>query len=151
MSDPVSIAAGVFGDSSLICNDCTYSCAACGDKIEYLAIVGPNDKAWCRPCFKCHRCNKPIKNLKYAWTSTGISCQDCHTCCKCKKQLEGGRLRHTSRGWYCKVCTEESRQRRLKRPHHSRSQKAPHSLDTRLPELPAVSEYDQQSFDFANF
>ena len=64
-------------DSSLICNDCAYSCNGCNNKIEDLAII-TEDKAFCVICFKCRHCKKRIENLKYARTSEGISCMDCH-------------------------------------------------------------------------
>ena len=67
----------LLGDGSLICNNCTYSCSACGNKIEDLAIL-TGDQAFCATCFKCRNCKKKIENLKYARTSQGIFCMDCH-------------------------------------------------------------------------
>src|SRR5271155_2282459 len=67
----------LLGDGSLICNNCTYSCSSCGDKIEDLAIL-TGDQAFCANCFKCRNCKKKIENLRYARTSQGIFCMDCH-------------------------------------------------------------------------
>ncbi|KAF2861610.1 RhoGAP-domain-containing protein [Piedraia hortae CBS 480.64] len=67
----------LLGDGSLICNDCTYSCNVCGDKIEDLAIL-TGDLAFCANCFKCRNCKRKIENLKYARTSHGIFCMKCH-------------------------------------------------------------------------
>ncbi|KAL9131621.1 MAG: hypothetical protein Q9217_000509 [Psora testacea] len=67
----------LLGDGSLICNNCTYSCSVCADKIEDLAIL-TGDQAFCANCFKCRNCKKKIENLKYARTSQGIFCMDCH-------------------------------------------------------------------------
>lgn len=67
----------LLGDGSLICNDCTYSCSACQNKIEDLAILS-GDQALCQRCFKCRNCKKEIQNLKYTRTSQGIFCMDCH-------------------------------------------------------------------------
>lgn len=67
----------LLGDGSLICNNCTYSCSACGNKIEDLAIL-TGDQAFCASCFRCRNCKKKIENLKYARTSQGIFCMDCH-------------------------------------------------------------------------
>lgn len=67
----------LLGDGSLICNNCTYSCNACGNKIEDLAIL-TGDQAFCAACFRCRNCKKKIENLKYARTSQGIFCMACH-------------------------------------------------------------------------
>ena len=67
----------LLGDGSLICNNCTYSCSACGNKIEDLAIL-TGDQAFCATCFKCRNCKRKIENLKYARTSQGIFCMECH-------------------------------------------------------------------------
>ncbi|KAI9672548.1 MAG: Rho-type gtpase-activating protein [Caeruleum heppii] len=67
----------LLGDGSLICNNCTYSCNACGNKIEDLAIL-TGDQAFCATCFKCRNCKRKIENLKYARTSQGIFCMTCH-------------------------------------------------------------------------
>lgn len=67
----------LLGDGSLICNNCTYSCSACGNKIEDLAIL-TGDQAFCASCFRCRNCKKKIENLKYARTSQGIFCMECH-------------------------------------------------------------------------
>lgn len=67
----------LLGDGSLICNNCTYSCSACGNKIEDLAIL-TGDQAFCASCFKCRNCRKKIENLRYARTSQGIFCMECH-------------------------------------------------------------------------
>ncbi|KAF2479422.1 hypothetical protein BDY17DRAFT_327394 [Neohortaea acidophila] len=67
----------LLGDGSLICNNCTYSCSACGNKIEDLAIL-TGDQAFCSSCFRCRNCKKKIENLRYARTSQGIFCMSCH-------------------------------------------------------------------------
>ncbi|KAI0097742.1 rho GTPase activator Rga [Nemania sp. FL0031] len=67
----------LLGDGSLICNNCTYSCSACGDKIEDLAIL-TGDQAFCAACFRCRNCKRKIENLRYAKTSQGIFCMTCH-------------------------------------------------------------------------
>ena len=67
----------LLGDGSLICNNCTYSCSVCANKIEDLAIL-TGDQAFCANCFKCRNCKKKIENLKYARTSQGIFCMECH-------------------------------------------------------------------------
>src|SRR5436190_4598323 len=80
----------LLGDGSLICNNCTYSCSSCGDKIEDLAIL-TGDQAFCANCFKCRNCKKKIENLRYARTSQGIFCMDCH------ESLMARRRRRTAR------------------------------------------------------
>ncbi|KAI1003380.1 hypothetical protein K3495_g4824 [Podosphaera aphanis] len=67
----------LLGDGSLICNDCTYSCSACNNKIEDLAIL-TGDQAFCASCFRCRNCKRKIENLRYARTSQGIFCMSCH-------------------------------------------------------------------------
>ncbi|KAL7273471.1 Rho-type gtpase-activating protein [Rhizina undulata] len=67
----------LLGDGSLICNNCTYSCVACHNKIEDLAIL-TGDQAFCAGCFRCRNCKRKIENLKYARTSQGIFCMSCH-------------------------------------------------------------------------
>ncbi|KAI9840331.1 MAG: Rho-type gtpase-activating protein [Thelocarpon superellum] len=67
----------LLGDGSLICNNCTYSCNACGNKIEDLAIL-TGDQAFCASCFTCRNCKRKIDNLRYARTSQGIFCMTCH-------------------------------------------------------------------------
>ncbi|KAM3423768.1 hypothetical protein BST61_g1172 [Cercospora zeina] len=67
----------LLGDGSLICNNCTYSCSACGNKIEDLAIL-TGDQAFCSGCFRCRNCKRKIENLRYARTSQGIFCMSCH-------------------------------------------------------------------------
>ncbi|KAI1849292.1 hypothetical protein JX265_012147 [Neoarthrinium moseri] len=67
----------LLGDGSLICNNCTYSCSACGNKIEDLAIL-TGDQAFCATCFRCRNCKRKIENLRYARTSQGIFCMSCH-------------------------------------------------------------------------
>ena len=67
----------LLGDGSLICNSCTYSCSACGNKIEDLAIL-TGDQAFCANCFRCRNCKGKIENLRYARTSQGIFCMACH-------------------------------------------------------------------------
>ncbi|GAP86276.1 hypothetical protein SAMD00023353_1801370 [Rosellinia necatrix] len=67
----------LLGDGSLICNNCTYSCSACGHKIEDLAIL-TGEQAFCAACFRCRNCKRKIENLRYAKTSQGIFCMSCH-------------------------------------------------------------------------
>ncbi|KJZ79198.1 hypothetical protein HIM_01349 [Hirsutella minnesotensis 3608] len=67
----------LLGDGSLICNNCTYSCSACGNKIEDVAIL-TGDQAFCATCFRCRNCKRKIENLRYARTSQGIFCMGCH-------------------------------------------------------------------------
>jgi len=67
----------LLGDGSIICNNCTFSCGACGNKIEDLAIL-TGDQAFCASCFRCRNCKRKIENLRYARTSQGIFCMDCH-------------------------------------------------------------------------
>ncbi|KAK8187806.1 uncharacterized protein BKA78DRAFT_171131 [Phyllosticta capitalensis] len=67
----------LLGDGSLICNNCTYCCSACGNKIEDLAIL-TGDQAFCASCFRCRNCKRKIENLRYARTSQGIFCMSCH-------------------------------------------------------------------------
>ncbi|KAF2205737.1 RhoGAP-domain-containing protein [Delitschia confertaspora ATCC 74209] len=67
----------LLGDGSLICNNCTYSCNHCGNKIEDLAIL-TGDQAFCANCFRCRNCKRKIDNLRYARTSQGIFCMSCH-------------------------------------------------------------------------
>lgn len=86
----------LLGDGSLICNNCTYSCSACGNKIEDLAIL-TGDQAFCASCFRCRNCKKKIENLKYARTSQGIFCMDCHESLmqrRRKKTAKHGSSRH---------------------------------------------------------
>ncbi len=86
----------LLGDGSLICNNCTYSCSACGNKIEDLAIL-TGDQAFCATCFRCRSCKKKIENLKYARTSQGIFCMECHESLmqrRRKKTAKGGAHRH---------------------------------------------------------
>jgi hypothetical protein len=67
----------LLGDGSLICNNCTYSCSACNNKIEDLAIL-TGEQAFCATCFRCRNCKRKIENLRYARTSQGIFCMACH-------------------------------------------------------------------------
>lgn len=67
----------LLGDGSLICNNCTYSCSACNNKIEDLAIL-TGEQAFCSGCFRCRNCKRKIENLRYARTSQGIFCMSCH-------------------------------------------------------------------------
>ena len=67
----------LLGNYSLICNNCTYSCSACGAQIEDLAIL-TGEEAYCAPCFRCRNCKKKIENLRYARTKQGMFCMDCH-------------------------------------------------------------------------
>ena len=78
----------LLGDGSLICNNCTYSCSVCGNKIEDLAIL-TGDQAFCATCFKCRNCKKKIENLKYARTSQGIFCMECHESLMQRRRKKG--------------------------------------------------------------
>lgn len=62
----------------LLCNNCTYHCSICGNKIENHAILFGGDQVFCATCFRCRNCNKKIENLKYARTSQGNFCMSCH-------------------------------------------------------------------------
>ncbi|CAH0048633.1 unnamed protein product [Clonostachys solani] len=75
----------LLGDGSLICSNCTYSCSACGNKIEDLAIL-TGDQAFCSTCFRCRNCKRKIENLRYARTSLGIFCMGCHETIIAKKR-----------------------------------------------------------------
>jgi len=78
----------LLGDGSLICNNCTYSCSACGNKIEDLAIL-TGDQAFCANCFKCRNCKRKIDNLRYARTSQGIFCMQCHESLMARRRKKG--------------------------------------------------------------
>ncbi|KAL8870183.1 MAG: hypothetical protein Q9174_003713 [Haloplaca sp. 1 TL-2023] len=80
----------LLGDGSLICNNCTYSCSACNNKIEDLAIL-TGDQAFCASCFRCRNCKKKIENLKYARTSQGIFCMECHESLMQRRRKKTGR------------------------------------------------------------
>ena len=80
----------LLGDGSLICNNCTYSCSVCGNKIEDLAIL-TGDQAFCATCFKCRNCKKKIENLKYARTSQGIFCMECHESLMQRRRKKGAK------------------------------------------------------------
>ncbi|XWW97822.1 hypothetical protein V2A60_005809 [Cordyceps javanica] len=67
----------LLGDGNLVCNNCTYTCNACNNKIEDLAIL-TGDQAFCSTCFRCRNCKRKIENLRYARTSQGIFCMGCH-------------------------------------------------------------------------
>ena len=75
----------LLGDGSIICNNCSYSCSACGNKIEDLAILA-EDQAFCAACFKCRDCEKKIENLRYARTSQGIFCMSCDESLKARRR-----------------------------------------------------------------
>ena len=63
-------------DGSLVCNDCTYNCSACLNKVEdYVILAG--DQTFCASCFKCCNCKRKIEDLKCARTSQGIFHGDC--------------------------------------------------------------------------
>ncbi|RMY82590.1 hypothetical protein D0862_11959 [Hortaea werneckii] len=90
----------LLGDGSLICNNCTYSCNACGNKIEDLAIL-TGDQAFCAACFRCRNCKRKIENLRYARTSQGIFCMSCHESLMArrrKKAKTGGGTRQAQGG-----------------------------------------------------
>ncbi|KIW35144.1 uncharacterized protein PV07_01859 [Cladophialophora immunda] len=64
-------------DGNLICDQCTYTCTACGKKIDDIAFL-TGDQAFCSACFKCYNCKRKIENLRHASTPQGILCMDCH-------------------------------------------------------------------------
>lgn len=82
----------LLGDGSLVCNNCTYSCSACGNKIEDLAIL-TGDQAFCAGCFRCRNCKRKIENLRYARTSQGIFCMSCHESIQARRRKRGKHLR----------------------------------------------------------
>ncbi len=109
----------LLSDGSLICNNCTYSCSICNNKIEDLAIL-TGDQAFCAPCFKCRNCKQKIENLKYARTSQGIFCMKCHEALMQRRR-------------------KKSQKERLNR--HKRLQQTPDSTifqDNFLPPLPPL-------------
>ncbi|KAI9892861.1 MAG: Rho-type gtpase-activating protein [Vezdaea aestivalis] len=108
----------LLGDGSLICNNCTYSCSACQNKIEDLAIL-TGDQAFCASCFKCRNCRRKIENLRYARTSQGIFCMTCHESLMARRKKKT-RQAHTP-------------QQPSKPPSNSQS---PMLLDKTLPQLP---------------
>lgn len=81
----------LLGDGSLICNNCTYSCSVCGNKIEDLAIL-TGDRAFCEGCFRCRNCKRKIENLRYARTSLGIFCMSCHESITARRRKRGKHL-----------------------------------------------------------
>ena len=120
----------LLGDGSLICNNCTYSCSVCNNKIEDLAIL-TGDQAFCATCFKCRNCKKKIENLKYARTSQGIFCMECH------ESLMQRRRKKSQKN-------ASSRHRHLQQPHNSTM-----LLDKSLPSLPP-SAVDKSAFSTDN-
>lgn len=109
----------LLGDGSLICNNCTYSCSACGNKIEDLAIL-TGDQAFCATCFRCRNCKKKIENLKYARTSQGIFCMDCH-----ESLMQRRRKKSAKNGSH-----------RREKHNHNHHQGSNMLLDKSLPSLP---------------
>lgn len=112
----------MLGDGSLICNNCTYSCSACENKIEDVAIL-TGDQAFCASCFKCRNCKRKIDNLRYARTSQGIFCMDCH------ESLMARRRKKTARN--------AAQQRQRQQPNPSIH------LDKSLPSLPSQGSSTQ--------
>ena len=108
----------LLGDGSLICNNCTYSCSACNNKIEDLAIL-TGDQAFCASCFCCRNCKNKIENLRYARTSQGIFCMDCH----------------------------ESLMNKRRKNRSKQKQKATNSLNKSLPELPPQSTFSSDGME----
>lgn len=101
----------LLGDGSLICNNCTYSCSACEQKIEDLAIL-TGDQAYCAGCFKCRNCKQQIENLRYARTSQGMFCMECHDALMARRRKKSSKS--------------------TRRPSHNPSS----HLDKSLPSLP---------------
>jgi hypothetical protein len=87
----------LLGDGSLICNNCTYSCNHCGNKIEDLAIL-TGDQAFCANCFRCRNCKRKIENLRYARTSQGIFCMSCHESLMARRRKKSKKPSATSNG-----------------------------------------------------
>ena len=87
----------LLGDGSLICNNCTYSCNACGNKIEDLAIL-TGDQAFCAACFRCRNCKRKIENLRYARTSQGIFCMSCHESLMARRRKKAKSSRQATAG-----------------------------------------------------
>ncbi|KAF2723347.1 RhoGAP-domain-containing protein [Polychaeton citri CBS 116435] len=85
----------LLGDGSLICNNCTYSCSACHNKIEDLAIL-TGDQAFCASCFRCRNCKRKIENLRYARTSQGIFCMSCHESLMARRRKKSKNLAKAS-------------------------------------------------------
>lgn len=125
----------LLGGLTLMCSCCRYECIVCKEKIEDGTIILV-DQAFCSTCFKCNDCGKQIEDLKYFRRTGGIICRDCNTCCKCNEPLETGRARRTSRGWYCSDCSEETRQKRLKQPHHPRPPEMRYAVEKASAERP---------------
>ena len=86
----------LLGDGSLICSNCTYSCSACGNKIEDLAIL-TGDQAYCAGCFRCRSCKKKIENLRYARTTQGMFCMGCHDALMARRRKKSSRSGHRHR------------------------------------------------------
>ncbi|KAG6142182.1 hypothetical protein E4U12_003593 [Claviceps purpurea] len=87
----------LLGDGKLICNNCTYDCTACGNKIEELAIL-TGEQAFCATCFRCRNCKRKIENLRFVRTGQGIFCMGCHETImarrrKHKKAMAAGKSR----------------------------------------------------------
>ncbi|PIA99271.1 Rho GTPase-activating protein 15 [Cercospora beticola] len=87
----------LLGDGSLICNNCTYSCSACNNKIEDLAIL-TGDQAFCSGCFRCRNCKRKIENLRYARTSQGIFCMSCHESLMARRRKKARTPKQTAAG-----------------------------------------------------
>ncbi|CEI94880.1 hypothetical protein RMCBS344292_09084 [Rhizopus microsporus] len=64
-------------DGSPICEECSYSCHACGKTIKDEAIM-TGDEAYHANCFRCIQCSKKIEDLVFTQTSKGIYCTKCH-------------------------------------------------------------------------
>ena len=121
----------LLGDGSLICNNCTYSCSVCANKIEDLAIL-TGDQAFCANCFKCRNCKKKIENLKYARTSQGIFCMDCHESLMQRRRKKSQRNAST-------------RHKHVAQPTHNAM-----LLDKSLPSLPPSAGGRNATFSPAN-
>lgn len=75
----------VLGDGTLVCANCSYSCAVCDRKIMDMAVL-TNDQAFCASCFVCRNCKNRIDDLQYARTSQGIFCMSCHNALLARKR-----------------------------------------------------------------
>ncbi|KAI9264775.1 hypothetical protein BY458DRAFT_476706 [Sporodiniella umbellata] len=70
-------------DGSPICEDCSYSCHACGNTIKDEAIM-TGEEAYHADCFRCIQCSKKIDDLVFTQTVKGIFCTKCY---EARKQL----------------------------------------------------------------
>jgi hypothetical protein len=106
-------------NGSLICSGCNYTCAACGNHIEDLAIL-TGGQAFCASCFRCRHCKRKIDNLCHVRTPKGILCVDCN------ELLASARRRRKP----------TSQQQGQGQQQSRRTKEAPMSKEKSLPALP---------------